>query len=222
MKLFTLALAATALGLSPATAQTTPQTAPAAAAEDAPWPEAWFEIFKLAPGTQEEFIRRIARADEVSAAGGQPPIQLFFHENGADFDVILFKPVTGAKPTPAQEAAMAAKSKELGMESGPAYFVKIRELVAEHTDSKTYGPPKILPGQRRASSMIDRRSKATGRYLERWQRVPRRFGHAGCARSAVCSFGTGRALADSYELRWEAIQRSVSARHGSAIGRAVW
>ena len=31
-------------------------------------------------------------------------------------------------------------SKELGLPSGPAYFVNIRALVAEHTDSKTYGP----------------------------------------------------------------------------------
>ncbi|WP_343518492.1 hypothetical protein [Sphingomonas sp.] len=136
MKRLALAIAALALPLAPAAAQEVPKPAPAAEA----WPEAWFEIFKLAPGKQEEFIRRIAQADEVAAAGGQPPIQLFFHENGADFDVIIFKPVTGFKPTPAQQAAMDAKRKELGMESGPAYFVGIRELIAEHTDSKTYGP----------------------------------------------------------------------------------
>ncbi len=133
-----LAVAAATLSLVPAAAQQAP--APAAPTENEAWPEAWFEIFKLAPGKQEEFIRRIDQADQVAAAGGQPPIQLFFHENGADFDVIIFKPVTGIKPTPAQEAAMAAKHKELGMPSGPAYFVNIRELVAEHTDSKTYGP----------------------------------------------------------------------------------
>lgn len=132
-------LAAAALPL-PAMAQQVPASAPAAAAENAPWPEAWFEIFKLAPGKQEQFIRDIAQADEVAAAGGFPPIQLFFHENGADFDVILFKPVTGIEPTPAQAAAMDKKRKELGLPSGPAYFVNIRELVAEHTDSKTYGP----------------------------------------------------------------------------------
>ncbi|WP_447728638.1 hypothetical protein [Sphingomonas koreensis] len=136
MKHLALALTALALPLVPAAAQEAPK--PAAQAEA--WPEAWFEIFKLAPGKQEEFIRRIAQADEVAAAGGQPPIQLFFHENGADFDVIIFKPVTGYKPTPTQEAAMNAKRKELGLPSGPAYFVNIRELIAEHTDSKTYGP----------------------------------------------------------------------------------
>jgi hypothetical protein len=133
-----IALAAAALPLAPTLAQQAP--APAPAAENAPWPEAWFEIFKLAPGKQEEFVRNIAKADEVAAAGGQRPIQLFFHENGADFDVILFKPVTGFEPTPAQEAAMEKKKKELGLPSGPAYFVNIRENIAEHTDSKTYGP----------------------------------------------------------------------------------
>jgi hypothetical protein len=48
--------------------------------------------------------------------------------------------VTGIEPTPDQQAAMERKQKELGLPSGPAYFVNIRQLVAEHTDSKTYGP----------------------------------------------------------------------------------
>lgn len=104
------------------------------------WPEAWFEIFKLAPGKQEAFIRSIARTDEVLAAGGQPPLQMFVHQDGADWDVLLFKPVIKEQPTAKQEAAMAAKRKELNVESGPAYFVSIRENIASHTDSKTYGP----------------------------------------------------------------------------------
>jgi hypothetical protein len=107
--------------------------------DGAPWPEAQFEIFKLAPGKQEEFIRDIARADEVSAAGAQPPIQMFVHQDGADWDVLLFKPYR-PEPTPAQQAAMDAKSKELQMESGPAYFVRIRQMIASHTDTRTYGP----------------------------------------------------------------------------------
>ena len=115
--------------------------APPAAAE-APWPRAQFEIFKLAPGKQEAFIRRIARQDEVRKAGGLPPTQIFVHEDGADWDVLVFKPIQDPKPTPtpAQTAAMAAKRQELGSESGPAYFVAIRELIASHTDTEAYGP----------------------------------------------------------------------------------
>jgi hypothetical protein len=108
--------------------------------EEEQWPEAWFEVFRIAPGKHEEFVRRIARADEVARAGGQPPIQLFFHEIGAEWDVILFKPVRRVKPTPEQQAAMDAKRRELKMESGPAYFIALRGLVASHTDSKAYGP----------------------------------------------------------------------------------
>ncbi len=145
-----LAFGITSLGLClavapSALAQKAPPIAGPAAAVEQPWPEAWFEVFKLAPGKQEAFIRRIARADEVAKAGGQPPIQIFVHEDGADWDVLLFKPVRDVKPTPAQEAAMAAKRKELGMESGPAYFLAIRETIASHTDTKAYGP--ITSGQ---------------------------------------------------------------------------
>lgn len=126
-------------GLTAKPSTPAPVTA-SADATDAPWPEAYFEIFKLAPGKQEAFIRDIARADEVSAVGGQPPIQIFVHEDGADWDVLLFKPERNDKPTPAQQAAMAAKSEELNMPSGPAYFVHIREMIASHTDTKSYGP----------------------------------------------------------------------------------
>lgn len=103
-------------------------------------PVTWFEIFKLAPGRHEQFVRDIARADEVAKAGGQPPIQLFFHDNGADWDVLMMKPARKIKPTPEQEKAMDAKRKELGMPSGPAYFIAIRENIASHTDTKTIGP----------------------------------------------------------------------------------
>ncbi|MFM6932233.1 MAG: hypothetical protein ACKOUT_08320 [Novosphingobium sp.] len=136
MKIFSLALFGSLLMAAPVTAQT---TVPTKAAEEA-LPEAWFEIFKLVPGKQEDFIRRLNQTDQVRAAGGLPPVQLFFHENGADFDVILFKPVAAEKPTPEQEAKMAAKRKELAIPSGPAYFVDIREFIAGHTDSKTVGP----------------------------------------------------------------------------------
>ena len=47
-----------------ALAKPVPAPAPKTTTVDdgAPWPEAQFEIFKLAPGKQEAFIRDIARA----------------------------------------------------------------------------------------------------------------------------------------------------------------
>ncbi|MBL8645566.1 MAG: hypothetical protein JNK21_16660 [Rhodospirillaceae bacterium] len=109
-------------------------------AEDGKWPNAWFEIFKLAPGKQEAFLRNIALSDEVRKAGGQQPLRLFIHEDGADWDVLIYKQEGDTNPTPEQKAAMDAKRKELGLPSGPAYFVAIRENIAAHTDTKTVGP----------------------------------------------------------------------------------
>ena len=105
-----------------------------------PWPEAQFEIFKLAPGKHEAFIRKLAQWDQVSAAGGQPATQIFIHDHGADWDVLLFKPFPKTPITPQQQAAMDAKAEELHLKTGPAFFLEMRENVAAHTDSKTQGP----------------------------------------------------------------------------------
>lgn len=104
------------------------------------WPTASFEIFKLAPGKQEEFIRQIARYDQILAAGEQPPLKIFLHEEGSDWDVIIYKQSGDFNPTPEQQAAMDAKSAEIGMETGPAYFIKLRKLVASHNDNRALGP----------------------------------------------------------------------------------
>lgn len=116
-------------------------SAPPAGAEDAKaWPEAQFEIFKMAPGKQESFIRKLAQWDQVSAAGGQPPTQMFIHQDGDDWDVLLFKPFPKTPITPAQQAAMDAKAEELHLKTGPAFFLEMRENVASHTETKTHGP----------------------------------------------------------------------------------
>src|SRR3546814_12009919 len=73
----------------------------------------------------------MAKWDKVSAAGGQLPTQLFLHAGGEGWDVLLYKPAR-ARPTPEQEAAMAAKAKEMGMPSGLLYFVDVREKMADH------------------------------------------------------------------------------------------
>ena len=105
-----------------------------------PWPEAQFEIFKLAPGKHESFIRKLAQWDLVSAAGGQPPTQIFIHQEGDEWDVLLFKPFPKTPITPAQQAAMDAKADELHLKTGPAFFLEMRENVASHSDTKTQGP----------------------------------------------------------------------------------
>lgn len=124
---------------SPVLAQTAPPPVPLVKETEA-WPETWFEIFRLAPGQHEAFVRRIAMADEVSRAGGQPPLRLYFHQHGADWDVLILKVEGEQQPTSEQQAAMDAKARELGMPSGPAYYADLRETIASHTDTKTTGP----------------------------------------------------------------------------------
>ncbi len=108
--------------------------------DDEPWPEAWFETFRLAPGQHEAFIRLVAQYDEVSAAAGLPPTRLYFHENGDDWDVLILKVVGENEITPEMEAIMAAKTKELGLPSGPAYFIESRKHFSTHVDTKATGP----------------------------------------------------------------------------------
>jgi len=123
-----------ALGLTaPATAKETSD--PAAVEMTTPV----FEMFRLVPGKTEEFIRDMEKWDQVSAAGGQPATQLFLHAGGEGWDVLLYKPAR-PKPTPAQEAAMAAKAKEMGLPTGLLYFVDVREKMADHVHFEGTGP----------------------------------------------------------------------------------
>jgi hypothetical protein len=98
-----------------------------------------FEMFRLAPGKSEAFIRSMAEWDKVNVAGGQPPTQLFLHAGGEGWDVLLYKPAR-PKPTPAQEAAMAAKIAELKLPTGALYFVSVREEMADHVHFEASGP----------------------------------------------------------------------------------
>lgn len=113
---------------------------PALAASEREWPTASIEIFKLAPGMQEPFLRDIARYDEVLAAGGQPPLKIFIHQEGADWDVIIYKQSGDFDPTAEQQAAMDARKAELNIPEGPAYFHMVREWIAAHEDSRAIGP----------------------------------------------------------------------------------
>lgn len=98
-----------------------------------------FEMFRLAPGQTEGFIRDMAEWDKTSIAGGSPATQLFLHAGGEGWDVLLYKP-SRPKPTAAQAAMMEAKRKELGLPTGAMYFIQVRERMADHVHFEGTGP----------------------------------------------------------------------------------
>lgn len=113
--------------------------APADRAAPVEMTTASFEMFRMVPGQLEAFVESMALYDQVSIAGGQPPTQLFIHSGGEGWDLLLYKP-SRPKPTPAQEEAMARKTKELGLATGPVYFLQIRTRMADHTHFDATGP----------------------------------------------------------------------------------
>lgn len=98
-----------------------------------------FELFRLVPGKVEEFMRGVAIWDQVNAAGGQPKTQVYLHAGGEGWDVMLYKPPR-PEPTAEQQAAMAAKIEQLGLLSGPLYFIELRTKVADHAHLVMTGP----------------------------------------------------------------------------------
>ena len=90
------------------------------------------EIYRVAPGKHEEFLRHLALLDQANAEAGLPPRQLFVHEDGASWDFVLLQP---AHNTDEENAKLDAASKKLGIPQGAKFFVNFRKLIAEHTDT---------------------------------------------------------------------------------------
>jgi hypothetical protein len=94
--------------------------------------EMLIEIYRIAPGKHEEFLRQIALFDRANAEAGLPPRQLFVHQGGASWDFLILQP---AHHTDEEAAKLDAAFKKLGIPQGAKFFVTFRQLIAEHTDT---------------------------------------------------------------------------------------
>ena len=112
-------------------------SSPAWAQEEAPAPATQIEIYRIAPGQHEAFLKEIARYDEANRMAGVPARQLYVHSDGADWDFVLIQP---AKYPPEKQAALDKAWKQLGLPSGADFFLNFRRFVAEHTDTTAIGP----------------------------------------------------------------------------------
>ena len=118
-------------------------TAPAAPAPAAPVgagptsANVAIEIYRIAPGQHEAFLKFVALCDQVNIAAGVAPRQLYVHQDGASWDFLFIQP---EDYTPAQDAALRAAGQRLGLPTGANFFFEIRRYIAEHTDTAALGP----------------------------------------------------------------------------------
>jgi hypothetical protein len=94
--------------------------------------EVVIEIYRIAPGKHEEFLRQIELYDRANIEAGLAPRQLYVHEHGDSWDFILIQP---SGYTDEQNAKLSAAYKKLGVPGGGKFFLSIRQYLLEHSDT---------------------------------------------------------------------------------------
>jgi hypothetical protein len=101
-----------------------------------PAPRAIVSLYHAAPGQQEALLRWFAGQDRAAQAAGVAPMQLYIHTDGDSWDYMGINPVT----TPAQDDAIEAAARKLGVSGGVQASMELRRYIASHTDTFTVGP----------------------------------------------------------------------------------
>jgi hypothetical protein len=101
-----------------------------------PAPRAIVSLYHAAPGQQEALLGWFAEQDRVARAAGVAPMQLYIHTDGDSWDYMGINPVT----TDAQDEAMDAAAKKMGLMSGARVPLELRKHISSHTDTYTIGP----------------------------------------------------------------------------------
>lgn len=96
------------------------------------------ELYRIAPGQHVAFLKLIALYDQANVEAGLPPRQLFVHQDGADWDFLILQ--SAEDWTDQQRTKFRAALTKLGAPQGAKFFLEIRKLMAEHTDTTVKGP----------------------------------------------------------------------------------
>lgn len=99
-------------------------------------PRAIVSLYHAAPGHQEALMQWLADQDRVSAAVGVAPSQVYVHTDGDSWDFMVILPVT----TDAQDEALDAAAKRMGVANGPRASLEFRKHIQTHTDTFVRGP----------------------------------------------------------------------------------
>ena len=104
-------------------------------------PRARVALYRAAPGQQVALLRWLAGQNRAAQAAGLPAGKLYVHTDGDSWDYLAIDPVT----TPAQDKAVDAASKKMGLAIGPASSIEFRKYISMHTDTFVIGP--VTPAQ---------------------------------------------------------------------------
>lgn len=89
--------------------------------------------YHAAPGQYRNLLSWIARQDRVRTEAGLQPLQLYAHQNGANWDFLVIQPV----PTDEQNDAMEAAAERLNVDAAVFEF---RNYTMDHEDTYVAGP----------------------------------------------------------------------------------
>jgi hypothetical protein len=101
-------------------------------------PSQQVEIYRIAPGQHVAFLKLISLYDAANVEAGLPPRQLYVHQDGADWDFMIIQ--SAEDWTPEQRTKFRAALKRMGAPTGAQFFIEVRKLMAEHTDTVVTGP----------------------------------------------------------------------------------
>ena len=104
-------------------------------------PKARIAIYRAAPGQQVALLKWFDAQNRAAAAAGVPTGVIYAHIDGDSWDYLAIDPVT----TAAQDAAVDAAAKKMGMVAGPAASIEFRKYISSHTDTFAIGP--VTPAQ---------------------------------------------------------------------------
>ena len=104
-------------------------------------PRARVALYRAAPGQQVALLKWFVSQNRAAQAAGVPVGQLYVHTDGDSWDYLAIDPVT----TDAQDKAIDAAAKKMGLPVGPAASLEFRKYIATHTDTYAIGP--VTPQQ---------------------------------------------------------------------------
>ena len=99
-------------------------------------PRARVALYRAAPGQQVNLLRWLSNQNRAAQAAGVAAGQLYAHTDGDSWDYLAIDPVT----TPAQDKAIEAAQKKMGLGTGPAQSLELRRYISMHTDTFVIGP----------------------------------------------------------------------------------